>query len=86
MKAITSMLAARSITGSGWTWTGRAAAEAVRKGGNGPARGVSSGKGGGIRSTTVVPDTGGGSDKSPATPAAKESELSANAAAHTRKN
>ncbi len=37
-----------------------------------------------MTSTTRVPDVGGGVDKSPATPAAKDNVLSANAAATMR--
>ncbi len=53
-------------------------------GGSGPALTVSGGNAGGIRTTTTGPETGGGFDKSPATPAAKESVLSVKATAHTR--
>jgi hypothetical protein len=37
-----------------------------------------------MRRTTLAPEIGGGKDKSPATPAANDSVLSANAAATTR--
>lgn len=51
----------------------------------GAARGVSAGNSGGMRRTTRVPWVGPlASDKSPATPAAKESVLSPKAATTTR--
>lgn len=60
---------------------GLASAAAVR-GSDGIA--MAGGASGGMASTTLVPDAGRGVDKSPATPAAKDNVLSANAAATMR--
>lgn len=68
-----------------WTSIGRAAADAVR--GNGEsaiARTEFAGISGGMRTTTVVPDAGGGCEKSPAKPAKNETALTASEATQTR--
>lgn len=70
----------------GRTSSGRAAAAAVAtRAGEGTPPRFSTGRIGGMRTTTIVPEFGGDEDdKSPATPTANESVLSANAAARTR--
>lgn len=75
-----------SVTSTGAAAGIRDPAAVVRsKAGAGAGSGASAGAGnaGGRRRTTTVPDAGGG-DKSPATPAANDSVLSAKAAAKTR--
>mgnify|MGYP001182368872 CR=1 FL=1 len=67
------------------TIRGLASAPAVL-GSDGKEAALVSGAAGGIRTTTRIPEVGRRDDKSPATPAAKDKVLSANAAATMRRS